>query len=105
MAEQAVAVAATAHIETQHDVPPVHKHVRRTGDVFGILAASEPVKHQDSRTALTIDHIVWPMYDARNIQVAGFECDFSSKGTSAAFCPLYAGRRNSGNAGPETPRC
>ena len=59
MAEQAVAVAATAHIETQHDVPPVHKHIRRAGDVFGILAASEPVKYQDSRTALTVDHIVW----------------------------------------------
>ena len=81
MAKQAVAVAATAHIETQHDVPPVHKHVRRAGDVFGILAASEPVKYQDSRTALTVDHIVWPMYDTRDIQVVGFECDFFFQGS------------------------
>ena len=77
MAEQAVAVAHRAYRNAARRTP-VHKHVRRTGDVFGILAASEPVSTRTAGRAHR-DLIVWPMYDARNIQVAGFEWTFSSR--------------------------
>ncbi len=73
--EFALALAAAAHVEAQHDVAELAQHLGRLHGVRGGLVAAEAVQHQKGGAPLSRPHPGRDMHDARELESRGRKGD------------------------------
>ena len=74
-AEFAFALAAAAHVETQHDVAELAEHLGRLHRIRRGLVAAEPVQHDEGGAPLARPHPARDMHDPRQLESGGRKGD------------------------------
>src|SRR5262249_9807108 len=74
-AEFALAVAAPAHVETQHDVTQLAQHLGGLHGVRGGLVAAETVQHQEGAAPLGRPRGARDVHHARELETGGRDGD------------------------------
>src|SRR5262245_14155730 len=73
--ELAFALAATAHVEAQHDIAELAQHLGRLHGVGGGLVAAEAVQHQEGGAPFARSYPARHMHDAGELQPGGRKGD------------------------------
>ena len=74
-AEFTLALAAAAHVETQHDIAELAEHLGGLHRIRRGLVAAEPMQHDEGGASLARPHSVRDMHHARQLKSSGRKGD------------------------------